>query len=123
MKRKLIYDFLIDGKPMLAPDADVTYDDYDLLSDGSGRDESGVYHTIILQKGLKTWGFTYSFLTEEEYRYVKSQIKGKQYISFSFYDEDGHQQTISAYIKQTSVVYWSTRRRLYKDLKFEVIQR
>lgn len=123
MKRKFTNDFLIDGAPMLAPDQDVIFDEYDLLSDASGRDESGVYHTDVLQKGLKTFGFTYSILTAEEYKYVKSQIKGKQYISFTFYDENGNQQTISAYIKQTSVVYWSARRRLFKDFKFEVIQR
>ena len=41
--------FLINGKPMLAPDADVGVSYTDLDANDSGRDESGYMHRIVMR--------------------------------------------------------------------------
>lgn len=120
MKRKLIEDFLIDGKPMLCPDNGVILEENDLISNDCGRDEAGFMHRIVIRKGIKTWRFIYSVLTAEEYVYVKSLLQNKADFVFTFKDDEGTIQQTRAYSTQTSVSYWSARRGLYKDFEFEI---
>lgn len=120
MKRKLTNEFLIDDAPMLTPDGGVAIDYEDLISADSGRDESGYEHIIVLRSELKTWGFTYAWLTAEEYTYMRSLLRGKSNFLFTFTDENGEKQTVKASCKQKSVAYWSARRGTYKDLQFEI---
>ena len=75
--REFYNDFLIDDKPILAPDAGVELKLTDLDSQDSGRDESGVMHRIVLRKGVRTWDFSYSALTAEEYQYMLSLFENK----------------------------------------------
>ena len=64
--RKTTDLFLINGMPMLLPDADVGMSYEDLDSAESGRDESGVMHRIPVRYKVGAWSFTYHHLTEEE---------------------------------------------------------
>ena len=122
MKRKLTEEFLIDGTPMLMPDAGVGIEFNDLLSDASGFDEAGYTHNIVLREDVKTWRFAYSWLTAEEYTFIRSLLRGKHNFPFTFKDETGKSQTVMAYCRQKSVSYWSARRGLYKDLQFEITE-
>lgn len=122
MKRKLTEEFLIDGTPMLMPDAGVVLDFSDLISPDSGLDEMGYAHHIVLREDVKTWRFVYSWLTAEEYTYIRSLLRGKHNFPFTFKDEDGKSQTVTAHCMQKSVSYWSARRGLYKDLQFEITE-
>ena len=123
MKRKLTTEYLIDGTPMLTPDAGVGIDYSDVLSDASGRDERGVVHNFVVRHEVKTWSFAYAWLTAEEYAYVRSLLRGKHNFIFSYKDENGETKTVKAYCQKKSVSYWSARRGLYKDLQFDIIER
>ena len=122
MKRNLTNDFLIDGTPMLDPDTGVGLDFSDLLSGSSGVDEGGYTHNIVVRSEVKTWHFSYAWLTAEEYAYVRSLLRGKNSFSFTFKNEDGQTKTVKAYCQKKSVSYWSARRGLYKDLQFDIIE-
>lgn len=113
---------MIDGTPMLMPDAGVAIEFNDLISGDSGRDEAGYTHNIVLREEVKTWRFVYSWLTAEEYTYVRSLLRGKHNFPFTFKDEAGNPQTVMAHCQQKNVSYWSARRGLYKDIQFEIIE-
>jgi len=122
MKRKFTNDFLIDDAPMLDPDEGVGIDFSDLQSEASGRDESGCMHNIIIRSGIKTWSFAYSWLTAKEYAYIQGLLSGKARFAFTFKDEAGESKKVKAYCRKRSVSYWSARRGLYRDLKFDIIE-
>lgn len=119
---QFFYDFLIDDKPILSPDAGVTISLADLDSDDSGRDESGFMHRVVLREGVKTWGLSYSFLTAEEYLYVTGLFKGKSMFTVTYRDVDGSKATCTAYCAKHSIVYQNARTGLYKNLKFNIIE-
>ena len=58
--------FQINGKPILAPDAEVVVSYSDLDASDAGRDESGFMHRIVVRHKVGSWKFSYSHLTEEE---------------------------------------------------------
>lgn len=122
MKRKLIEDFLIDNTPMLDPDAGVNMTSEDIEEGATGMDESGVMHRMVLYADVKTWEFTYSTLTEEEFRYLRSLWKGKDMFQFTFTNDEGDRETVNAYIKSMRTCYWSKRHGLYKNMRFTILQ-
>ena len=121
MKRSLCDDFLIDGTPMLTPDADVTITVTDLEGD-SGMDESGVYHRCVTRSGVHKWGFSFMAMTLEEYSYLEKLFRGKVTFEFTFPGIDGTPQKATAYRTESSVSYYSKRLGLYNNLSFTIIQ-
>ena len=65
-------DYLIEGQPLLIPDADVTVTGTDLDASDAGRDESGVMHRIPVRYKVPVWSFSYSHLTEAEKQYMEN---------------------------------------------------
>ena len=74
--RQTVPFFLIDGKPMLAPDGEVTISFEDLDDADSGRDQSGIMHRIPIRLKVPSWSFAYSHLTEQEKNYMESLFGG-----------------------------------------------
>lgn len=120
MKRKFIEDFQINGTPMLNPDRGIGYEENDIMSEDSGRDESGFMHYFVVRKGVKTWKFVYSVLEPDEYVYIKNQLKDKNGFTFMYKDETGEIHQTTAYSTKVSTEYWSARRGVYKNLEFEI---
>lgn len=115
-------DYQIDGKPMLVPDANVSLSFSDLDSSDSGRDESGVMHRIVVRERVATWGFNYSKLTAEEYKYMRSLFAGKSDFTFAYRDLDGYLVETRAYCSNDSITYHNARLGLYQNLKFNIIE-
>lgn len=120
--REFYNDFLIDDKPILAPDAGVELKLTDLDSQDSGRDESGVMHRIVLRKGVRTWDFSYSALTVEEYRYMLSLFENKVQFRVRFRNLWGQEESVDAYNSNHSILLYDLRRGIYKNLKFTVVE-
>lgn len=120
--RKFYYDFLIDDQPILVPDAGVELKRTDLDSEDSGRDESGVMHRIVVRKGVRTWGITYSALTAEEYRYLLSLFDSKAQFTVRFRNAMGKEEMAEAYNSNHSIVLQDLRKGFCKDLKFTIIE-
>jgi len=109
--------YQIDGKQMLAPDAQVEMSFEDLDSADSGRDESGVMHRFVVRRKVGTWSFHYSRLTQAEYEYMQSILP--QAGCFLFTYPGG---SCMAYLSGYSVVWEGLATGCYRDLKFSIIQ-
>lgn len=122
MKREYIYEFLVDGRPMLDPDVNVNITENDLDSDDSGRDESGFMHRSVLRSGIKTWEFVYTVLDAEDYMYILSLFQGKADFKFQYRGPDGKMHTTTAYSSKRSIVLRNYATGDYKNLKFNIIE-
>ena len=114
--------FQVDGKPLLAPDAGVELGFADLDAADAGRDESGVMHRIRVREKVRTFGFSYGYLTGEECRYLQSLFAGKSTFTFRFQREDGSTATCKAYCSNYSLSFASRKLDMYRDMKFNIIE-
>lgn len=122
MKRSYDYEHLIDGSPLLSPDADVEISFTDMESEGCGFDEAKFYHRFVWRFDRRSWKFKYSFLTREEFLYLRSLYKQKTTFMFSFLNEQNEEETVHAYCVAGNVVYQSKRSGLYKNFSLEIIE-
>ena len=122
MKRAYDYDHLIDGSPMLSPDADVELNFEDLGAEESGFDEAKFYHRFVWRFDRRSWKFKYSFLTREEFLYLRSLYKKKTTFMFTFLNDENEVETVPAYCISGNVVYQSKRSGLYKNFSLEIIE-
>lgn len=118
---KLSAEYKIDGVAMLVPDAGAELSSCDLDSPDSGRDESGFMHRIVVRSRVRTWKFSYEFLTRQEYRYMKNLLSGKTDFQFTFL-EDGKVHSTRAYCSNDSIVYENATTGMYRNYKISVIE-
>ena len=122
MKREFCYEYLIDGKPLLAPDMNVDITENDLDSPESGRDEAGYMHRMIIRSSVKTWGFAYAVLDAKDYTYIQDLFRGKESFIFSYRKPDGSMVTTRAYSSKRSITLRDYATGEYKNLKFNIIE-
>lgn len=122
--RPLAKCYQIDGQAMLAPDDEASFSFSDLDSSDSGRDESGVMHRVVVRFGVGTWGFSYSYLTDDELTYMEGLFAGKAEFSFTHpaYGNSKAVETCTAYRSQNSAAWKSKASGLWKNYKFNIIQ-
>lgn len=120
--RKYFFDLLIDGQPVLVPDADVTISYEDLDSEESGRDESGFMHRIVLRSDVKKIPLNYTSLKAEEYLYMESLFKGKSEFLVDFRDIDGSRLSFTAYRSKHSITIHNIVTGMYKNYTFSIIE-
>lgn len=121
--RKTTDLFLIDGQPMLAPDANVEISMEDIDAADSGRDESGVMHRFVVRQGVGKWTFSYAYLTGEEYAYMESLFAGKATFRFTYPDcADGEQaKVITAYRSKHGILWQSAATGQFRNYSFNII--
>ena len=119
---RYLEEFLIDGKPMLVPDADVEMTFTDLDDADSGRDEAGFMHRIVARYRVGAWAFSYFRLTREEYRYMRSLFANKADFLFTYRDAQGQPVQIRAYCSNDSIVYHDALHGEYRNFKLSIIQ-
>lgn len=120
--RTRYYDLLIDGKPILVPDADVQIECTDLDSPESGRDESGWLHRLVQRRQVKSWHLTYSVLTAEEYRYMESLFAGKDTFPLDYRDRNGEPARCEAYRSKHSITLRSAKTGIFRNYNFHIIE-
>lgn len=116
------YEYQIDGKPLLLPDAGVELTFSDLDADDAGRDESGFMHRQVVRERVRTWSFSYGSLTHEEYRYLMSLLEGRHVFAFSHRGLDGRAESVTAYCAKGSITLYNRRLGLYKNFKLNIIE-
>lgn len=119
---KYFFDFLIDGKPILVPDEDITISYEDLDSEESGRDEGGYMHRIVLREGVRKIPLAYANLTREEYRYMESLFKGKAQFQVTCRDVDGGRLSFTAYRSKHSITIRNIKTGSHKNYNFSIIE-
>lgn len=122
--RKTTQLFMIDGKPMLVPDADVeaSYEDIDAAD--AGRDQAGFMHRIPVRTKVASWQFSYSHLTEEEKQYMESLFPESGTFLFTHpHRLDATQLTQSRCYRSKYAISWrSARLGLWNNYGFSIIQ-
>lgn len=115
--RKFDEAFQVDGAALLAPDAGVELSFQDLDAQAAGRDEAGYMHRIVLREKVRTWGFSYAILTREEYEYMMALFRGKGAFVFTAEGE-----SLAAYCAKASITLYDRKQKLYRNLKFNIIE-
>ena len=118
--RKLYYDFLIDGKPILVPDEGVSIHVEAMEAEDSGKDESGFMHRFLLREKVHTFGLSYSLLTREEYQYMESLFAGKVNFQVKYRGIDDRPGELMAYRTGHSVSLYDAKRGIYREMQFEL---
>lgn len=122
MKRTLLYNWLIDGSPMLSPDEGIQMQKSNVECSDSAEDESGFYHPILLRTDVHVWSFTYSVLDAEEYSYMDGILRGKGSFTFSYPDSDGRVKSCTARCRQTSVSWMNARTGQRRNYRFDILE-
>lgn len=117
----LTQDYRIDGKAMIAPDADMQMKFEDIDAADAGRDESGVMHRNPVRRRVGVWSFSYSVLSPEGYGYLMDLLAGDTF-RFTCPDGRGGSRECTAYVSNFGVVWQDNRTGRYRNLKFNVIE-
>ena len=115
--------FLINGQPMLAPDADASVNYEDLDSSDSGRDQSGVMHRVVVRYKVPSWSFTYSHLTEEEKRYMEGLFPDEPTFTFTHPDRLDASKLVETvcYRSKYGIVWKNASTGLWSGYAFNII--
>ena len=119
---KYYRDFLVNGQPILVPDAQVELSYQDLDSGSAGRDESGYMHRIRVRRRVATWSFSYFALRREDYHYMQTLLGENPVFTFTYPDSDGVAKTCQAYCAKTGLTWEDAKLGLYRNYKFSIIQ-
>ena len=116
--------YLINGKPMLAPDEGVEMSFEDLDAAESGRDAAGYMHRVVVRRKVGVWNFSYSHLTQEEYAYMLSILPTEGSFTFThpMLADCTKSETTNAYISRYGITWRSARTKDYRNLKFSIIE-
>lgn len=116
--------FLVNGKPMFAPDDDVAVSYSDLDSDESGRDENGVMHRIVVQYKMGTWTFTYAYITEAEKKYMESLFPNAPDFQFTHPDriDASAAVTTRSYRSNYAISWQNAITGQWRNYKFNIIE-
>lgn len=123
MARATFDQFLINGKPMFAPDADIELSYEDLDDADSGRDESGVMHRIVVIYKVMSGSFVFSHLSEEDYIYMESLFPDEPDFLFTHPSRKNPNVLVTTrcYRSKYGIVWHNARKKEYRNYKFNII--
>lgn len=115
--------FLINGKPMLVPDADISVSYEDIDSADAGRDEKGYMHRIMVRCKVPSWSFVYDQLTEEEKQYTEGLFGDAATFSFTHPDrlDAAAAVTTKCYRSGYGIAWRNARTGIWKGYNFRII--
>lgn len=121
--RSTIDSFLVNGKPLLAPDEEVSVSYEDIDGADAGRDQAGFMHRSMLRCKVPSWNFYYSYLTEEEKNYIEGLFGEESTFDFTYPSrlDAAAAETSRCYRSKTSIRWKSARTGLWSGCSFTVI--
>ncbi len=121
--RKTTDLFLINGRPMLLPDAQVGVSYEDVDSADAGRDESGYMHRIMVRCKVASWSFSYGHLTEEEKNYMESLFGDAATFTFTHPDRLDSSKAVETkcYRSKYSLSWRNAKTGLWSGYGFNII--
>lgn len=119
--RAFFEEIKIDKKPILAPDQDMKISKQDLDGEGSGRDELGFMHRIVLRERVGKYQLQYSVLSEHEYDYMNSLFEGKP--EFDLEIRIGTKKIKTrGYCSSVKANLRNAKKGVYKDVLFNIVE-
>ena len=114
--------FMINGKPLLAPDAPLEVKFEDLDAYDSGRDQSGVMHRLVVRYKVPSWEFRFSNLTQQEKDYLESLFPDEPTFAFTHPDRRTGEATVTqCYRSQYGISWRNSATGLYSGYSFRII--
>lgn len=107
---------------MLSPDEGITVKKRNLESKDSDYDESGYYHPIVTRTDIQEWGFSYSYMTSEEYSYMEGLFKGKKEFTFTYLGDDDNEATCTARREGSSGARKDNLTKQYRNYSISIIE-
>ena len=120
--RGFIDDFLVNGNPMLAPDAGTGFSYEDLDDATSGRDEGGYMHRFVVRYKVGSWSFSYTNLTDDEKNYMESIFPDSGTFKFTHPGRRGGLVTTTCYRSKYSISWQNAITGLWKNYSFNIIE-
>lgn len=116
--------FLINGKPMFAPDADVDFSYEDLDSADSGRDESGYMHRIVVRYKVMSGSFVFSHISKEEMEYMESLFEDAPDFEFTRPSRKDPEVLVTTrcYRSKYGIAWHNAKTGLWNNYKFNIIE-
>ena len=116
--------FMVNGKPLLVPDAQVQCSYEDLDAADAGRDEKGYMHRIMVRNKVASWSFSYNHLTEAERSYMESLFGTAATFQFTHPDRlDASKAVTSKCYRSKYTISWrNAKTGLWSGYGFTVIQ-
>lgn len=116
--------FTVNGKPMLAPDAEVSVSYEDLDAADSGRDQNGVLHRSVVRYKVASWSFAYSLLTQQEKQYLDSLFPDEPTFQFGHPSRTDPSKTevTTCYRSKYGISWRNSRTGLWSGCGFHIIE-
>lgn len=112
----------IDGIELPTPNADVVCSESDLDAEGSGRDELGYMHRIVLRHRVKKWSFVYGTINEQRYETIKNIFDGKADFLLEFFENGEKKSETRAYSSGIQYSLHNIVKKIYKGVSFDLIE-
>ena len=124
MNRDSMTEYLIDGVGILVPDGEITESYEDIDSPETGRDEAGVMHRFVARYKVGKWGFNYATLSKHDYEEIERIFGEKATFEFTRPSRTNPSTTVTTtcYRSKYSLTYFDTRRQVWKNYKFNIIE-
>ena len=115
--------FMVNGKPLLVPDAQVQCSYEDLDAADAGRDEKGYMHRIMVRCKVPSWSFVYDRLSEEEKQYMEQLFADAATFDFTHPDrlDAAVSVTTKCYRNGYGIAWRNARTGLWKGYNFRII--
>ena len=123
MARITFDQLLINGKPMFAPDASIDFSYEDLDDDGSGRDESGAMHRIVVLYKVMSGSFEFSHLSLDDYIYMESLFPDEPDFLFTHPSRKDPRLLVTTrcYRSKYGISWYNARSGEYRNYKFNIM--
>lgn len=123
MARATFDQFLINGKPMFAPDADIVFSYDDLDDEDSGRDEAGVMHRIVILYKVMSGAFEFCHLSEADYVYMESLFPDEPDFLFTHPSRKDPSELVTTrcYRSRYGISWHNAKLKEYRNYKFNII--
>ena len=124
MNRDTMNEYLVDGVKILVPDGEISESYEDIDSPETGRDETGVMHRSVVRYKVGKWGFSYVTLSKSDYETLEGIFGNKATFQFTRPSRTDPDSTVTTtcYRSKYSLTYFDTRRQIWKNYKFNIIE-
>lgn len=124
MNRESMTEYLVNGVGILVPDNEIGESYEDIDSPETGRDEGGYMHRFVARYKVGKWAFEYRVLSEHDYMAMEEIFGNVAEFEFTRPSRTNPSETVTTtcYRSKYSLSYHDTRRHVWKNYKFDIIE-